>query len=114
MSLVNIVALGGVQETGKNMYVVEVDNDLFILDAGMKYPSSSMHGVDIILPDVSYIVSNANRVRAIFLTHAHDDHILAVPHILKYMRIPVYATQFTNFTEVFPKRIILFSSTTIN
>ena len=95
MSVVNIVALGGVQETGKNMYVVEVDNDLFILDAGMKYPSSSMHGVDIILPDVSYIVSNANRVRAIFLTHAHDDHILAVPHILKYMRIPVYATQFT-------------------
>ena len=60
MSLVNIVALGGVQETGKNLYVVEVDNDLFILDAGMKYPSSSMHGVDIILPDVSYIVSNAN------------------------------------------------------
>lgn len=95
MSVVNIVALGGVQETGKNLYVVEVDNDLFILDAGMKYPSSDVYGVDIILPDLSYLITNANRVRGIFLSHAHDDHISAVPHILKYMRIPVYATQFT-------------------
>ena len=95
MSVVNIVALGGVQETGKNLYVVEVDNDLFILDAGMKYPSSQVYGVDIIIPDISYIISNANRVRGIFLTHAHDDHIMAVPHILKYMRVPVYASKFT-------------------
>lgn len=95
MSVVNIVALGGVQETGKNLYVVEVDNDLFILDAGMKYPSSQVYGVDIIIPDISYIITNANRVRGIFLTHAHDDHIMAVPHILKYMRVPVYASKFT-------------------
>lgn len=95
MSTINIVALGGVQETGKNLYVVEVDNDLFILDAGMKYPSSDIRGVDIIIPDISYIIANSNKVRGIFLTHAHDDHIMAVPHILKYMRIPVYASKFT-------------------
>jgi ribonuclease J len=95
MSNINIVALGGVQETGKNLYVVEVDNDLFILDAGMKYPSSDIRGVDIIIPDISYIISNSNKVRGIFLSHAHDDHIMAVPHILKCMRIPVYASKFT-------------------
>ena len=95
MSTVNIVALGGVQESGKNLYVVEVDNDIFILDAGMKYPSSDVYGVDIVLPDISYLIANSSRIKGVFLTHAHDDHISAVPHILKYIKIPVYATPFT-------------------
>ena len=95
MSKVNIVSLGGVQETGKNLYVVEVDNDIFILDAGMKYPPSDVFGVDVVLPDISYLISNSNRIKGIFLTHAHDDHISAIPHILKYMKIPVYASPFT-------------------
>lgn len=95
MSKVNIVSLGGVQETGKNLYVVEVDNDIFVLDAGMKYPPSDVYGVDIVLPDISYLITNASRIKGIFLTHAHDDHIAAIPHILKYMKIPVYASPFT-------------------
>lgn len=95
MSKVNIVSLGGVQETGKNLYVVEVDNDIFILDAGMKYPPSDVFGVDIVLPDISYLITNSNRIKGIFLTHGHDDHIGAIPHILKYMKIPVYASPFT-------------------
>ena len=95
MSKVNIVSLGGVQETGKNLYVVEVDNDIFILDAGMKYPPSDVFGVDVVLPDISYLISNSSRIKGIFLTHAHDDHISAIPHILKYMKIPVYASPFT-------------------
>ena len=95
MSKVNIVSLGGVQETGKNLYVVEVDNDIFILDAGMKYPPSDVFGVDVVLPDISYLISNSKRIKGIFLTHAHDDHISAIPHILKYMKIPVYASPFT-------------------
>lgn len=95
MSIVNIVSLGGVQETGKNLYVVEVDNDIFILDAGIKYPPSDVFGVDVVLPDFSYLVTNHSRIKGIFLTHAHDDHIAAVPHILKYMKIPVYASPFT-------------------
>ena len=92
MSKVNIVSLGGIQETGKNLYVVEVDNDIFILDAGMKYPPSDVFGVDVVLPDISYLISNSRRIKGIFLTHAHDDHIAAVPHILKYMKLPVYAS----------------------
>ena len=95
MSLINIVALGGVQETGKNLYVVEVDNDMFVLDAGMKYPPSEVYGVDVVLPDISYLISNSSKLRGIFLTHAHDDHIAAIPHILKYMKLPVYASKFT-------------------
>ena len=95
MSTVNIASLGGVQETGKNMYVVEVDNDIFILDAGIKYPPSDVFGVDVVLPDFTYLVTNAKRIKGLFLTHAHDDHIAAVPHILKLMRIPVYASPFT-------------------
>ena len=95
MSIVNIVSLGGVQETGKNLYVVEVDNDIFILDAGIKYPPSDVFGVDVVLPDFSYLITNHSRIKGIFLTHAHDDHIAAVPHILKYMKIPVYASPFT-------------------
>ena len=95
MSTENIASLGGVQETGKNMYVVEVDNDIFILDAGIKYPSSEVFGVDVVVRGFSYIVTNAKRIKGIFLTHAHDDHIAAVPHILKFMKIPVYASPFT-------------------
>ena len=95
MSKINIVSLGGVQETGKNLYVVEVDADIFILDAGMKYPPSDVYGVDVVLPDISYLISNSKRIKGIFLTHAHDDHIGTIPHILKYMKIPVYASPFT-------------------
>ena len=95
MSKVNIVSLGGVQETGKNLYIVEVDNDIYILDAGMKYPPSDVYGVDVVLPDLSYLITNSRRIKGIFLTHAHDDHIGTIPHILKYMKIPVYASPFT-------------------
>ena len=95
MSLVNIVALGGVQETGKNLYVVECDNYVFVLDAGMKYPASTVYGIDVVLPDITYLISKSNKIAGIFLTHAHDDHIAAIPHILKYMRVPVYGTSFT-------------------
>lgn len=95
MSLINIIALGGVQETGKNLYVVDVDGSLFVLDAGMKYPSSEVYGIDAVLPDITYLVNNCSRIKGIFLSHAHDDHIAAVPHILKYMKLPVYASPFT-------------------
>lgn len=95
MSIINITALGGVQETGKNLYIVDVDDSLFILDAGMKYPSSDIYGVDLVLPDLTYLVNNCSKIKGIFLSHAHDDHIAAVPHILKYMKLPVYASAFT-------------------
>ena len=95
MSKVNIFSLGGLQEDGKNLYVVEINEKMFILDAGLKYPTSELYGVDIIVNDISYLVENKNRVVGIFLTHAHDDHIGGVYHILKEFNVPVFGSKFT-------------------
>lgn len=95
MSQINFFSLGGIQETGKNLYVLEVDKDLFILDCGMKYPPSDYYGVDLIMPDISYLCMNSSRIKGIFLSHAHDDHIGSIAHILKNINIPIYASSFT-------------------
>lgn len=95
MANINIFSLGGVQEDGKNLYVVEVNNKLFILDAGLKYPTAELYGVDIIVNDISFLVENKDRIVGIFLTHGHDDHIGGVYHILKEFQVPVYASKFT-------------------
>jgi ribonuclease J len=88
-------ALGGLGENGKNMYVVEVDKEYFILDAGIKYPSAELYGVDEIIPDYRVLIRVKDRIKGIFLSHAHEDHISALPHILKDLNVPVYATNFT-------------------
>ncbi len=95
MSKVNIFSLGGLQEDGKNLYVVEINEKLFILDAGLKYPTSELYGVDIIVNDISYLIDNKDRIVGIFLTHGHDDHIGGVYHILKEFSVPVYGSKFT-------------------
>ena len=95
MAEINIFSLGGLQEDGKNLYVVEINKRLFILDAGLKYPTAELYGVDMIINDISYLNKNKNRVVGIFLTHAHDDHIGGVYHILKEFSVPVYASKFT-------------------
>lgn len=96
MSKINIFGLGGLQENGKNLYVVEIDEKLFILDAGLKYPTSQLYGVDIIIPDISYLIENKKRIAGVFLTHAHDDHIGGIVQILKDIKTKVYATKFTH------------------
>lgn len=95
MAKINIFSLGGLQEDGKNLYVVEINQRLFILDAGLKYPNAELYGVDIIVNDISYLIENKSRVAGIFLTHGHDDHIGGVYHILKEMKVPVFASKFT-------------------
>ena len=95
MSKVNIFSLGGLQEDGKNLYVVEINQKLFILDAGLKYPTSELYGVDIIVNDISYLIENKNRIVGIFLSHGHDDHIGGVYHILKEFSVPIFASKFT-------------------
>jgi len=95
LSEIRFFALGGLGENGKNMYVIEVDKQLFILDAGIKYPSSELYGVDEIIPDYRILIRAKDRIRGIFLSHAHEDHISALPHILKDLNVPVYATNFT-------------------
>lgn len=95
MAKINIFSLGGLQEDGKNLYVVEVNSKLFVLDCGLKYPTAELHGVDIIVNDVSFLVENKDRIAGLFLTHAHDDHIGGVYHLLKEIMVPVYASRFT-------------------
>ncbi|ALC90961.1 Zn-dependent hydrolase [Bacillus sp. FJAT-18017] len=92
---IKIIALGGVGEIGKNMFLCEVDRDIFVLDAGLMFPEDEMLGIDIVIPDISYLIDNKDRVKAIFLTHGHEDHIGALSYILKQINVPVYGTELT-------------------
>ena len=96
MSKIKIFALGGLNENGKNMYVVDVDDNIFVFDAGLKYPTANMLGVDYIIPKFDYLIENKNKIRGIFLTHAHDGNIGAMADIMSELpEVPVYATKFT-------------------
>lgn len=92
---IKIIPLGGVGELGKNMYLVEADNDIFIIDAGLMLPEDEMLGIDIVIPDITYLIENKERVKAIFLTHGHEDHIGALPYVLRQINVPVYGTRLT-------------------
>ena len=90
-----IAFLGGLEEVGKNMTVLSVGDDMIIVDCGLAFPDESMPGVDLVIPDFTYIEKNANRVRGIFITHGHEDHIGGLVYLLKTLNIPVYATKLT-------------------
>lgn len=95
MSKIRIASLGGIGENGKNMYVVEVDDKIFVLDAGLIYPEIDMYGIDAVVPNVDYLIEIKNRIKGIFLSHGHIDHIGAVAYLLKYIKAPIYGTDFT-------------------
>ena len=86
-----ILPLGGLGEIGKNMMALECGDDIIVVDCGIQFPTEDMPGVDLIIPDVSYLVSQSHRVRAILITHGHEDHIGALPHVLPDLDVPVYA-----------------------
>ena len=88
MSNIKFFALGGLGENGKNMYIVEVNERIFVLDAGLKYPDIDMYGVDAVVPDMQYLVDNKDRIDGILLSHGHEDHIGALPFLLKQVEIP--------------------------
>lgn len=92
---IKIMMLGGVRENGKNMYAVQVDDEIFIMDAGLKYPDSSMLGIDVVIPDLDFFKEYGDRIAGIFLTHGHDDAIGALPYILRDHDIPVFGSKLT-------------------
>jgi ribonuclease J len=94
-AVLSIVPLGGVGEIGLNMTVFECGDDLMVVDAGLMFPDAEMLGVDIVIPDFSYLLENKDRVRGIVLTHAHEDHIGALPFLLKELNVPIYGTRLT-------------------
>lgn len=95
MANIKIMALGGLGEQGKNMYIVEINNDIFVLDAGLKYPEIDMYGVDAVVPDITYLIENKKRIQGIFLSHGHEDNIGAIPYLLKRIPVRVYGTHYT-------------------
>ena len=92
---IKFITLGGIGEIGKNMYLVEVDRDIFIIDAGLMFPEEEMLGIDMVIPDIAYVRENKERVKAIFLTHGHEDHIGALSYVLSHVDAPVYGTKLT-------------------
>ncbi|WP_394405106.1 ribonuclease J [Streptococcus sp. 20-1249] len=95
MSEIKIVALGGVRENGKNLYIAEVNEQIFVLDAGLKYPENEQLGVDVIVPNFDYLIENKNRVAGVFLTHGHADAIGALPYLLEKVKVPVFGSHLT-------------------
>ena len=88
-----IISLGGLNEIGKNMTVYEYGGDIIVVDCGMGFPDDDMYGIDVVIPDVSYLIKNQNKIRGIFITHGHEDHIGALPYVLRSVNAPIYATR---------------------
>ena len=96
MSKIRIFALGGLDEDGKNMYVVENNEDIFVMECGLKYPDGDQLGIEMIIPDFRYLRENQSRIKAIFITHGHEDVMAALPNLLKEIPdIPVYTAPLT-------------------
>ncbi|MDD9267015.1 ribonuclease J [Paenibacillus sp. GCM10023248] len=91
----SVFSLGGINEIGKNMYVVQHGNDIVVIDCGSKFPDETLLGIDLIVPDITYLLENSENVRALIVTHGHEDHIGGIPYIRRQLNMPIYATRLT-------------------
>ena len=95
VEFIRMIPLGGLNEIGKNITVYECQGDMFVVDCGLSFPDSDMFGVDLVIPDFTYIIENKDKIKGIVITHGHEDHIGALPYLLKEVNLPIYATRLT-------------------